>query len=586
MKYNKNNKKNIGFINYKSKSNLKTHSKNLLTKSNYNYYNNEVNLKSGINNIITKDKPKTNKVYYFQNFKNEQFDDNQSNLKGSTSRKKNSQNLMDIGGNDDDNYNNDNNNDNGNDNYNFNDFSFNNYSNFDNSSKNNQKEKILNVSNLNLKHINRFNTDKSTDNENELNNNKINNIKNNNKLYHKNNLVISLNNFITNDNSFFNTFQLNNKIERDSLKTNSTDKNNDFHNYLKMSSYFSSSHSKGKGSKYDTEINNGSQSDRLNNNNKFIFEEGRRKNNSISIRERVNNIKPNQSSNFEQLGDNYFYSNTINNFYNQKNLDSNNDTDDNIENDYYFVHKPKKSNDIFEETRNKKKILSLIDNSMDYIFPDQIERSIIKNKTIYTSINSNNISRKKNKTNRTSLNNSNYYPKNNYIREIEDTNLVSKTKKNDNRENNIKNSKHKKNMNINNKPPNKISVIKKNKNKNDLTKKKQTLKISSFEIPIYSSIKKNGKLNYNNKDGIFIIKMENGIPVYELEINDKNMNKVNHYLKEKRIELMKINEINELKQNNKYLENELKQMKENLLVYHKNNELLKKENKRLKMERK
>jgi hypothetical protein len=117
------------------------------------------------------------------------------------------------------------------------------------------------------------------------------------------------------------------------------------------------------------------------------------------------------------------------------------------------------------------------------------------------------------------------------------------------------------------------------------------LKISSFELPLFSSLSgdkdEEGTIcNSNSKIGFFLIKKKNGNYIYEIEINDKNMKIINNKLKEKNIELNPINEINELRQKNQKLKNQLKQMQDNILIYQKQNEALIEENTKLKIEQK
>lgn len=315
-----------------------------------------------------------------------------------------------------------------------------NYSQFDNISKNN-KQNIPQLDSQKYKFLQRFNT--------EIKKNE--NINTERKPYYsssKNKLVIC-----TRKNNFVN----NNDNEEEKLKTeySSTDKNNDFHNYLRMSSYFSNSHSKNKKNNNDNVY--GNQTERLR--NKILFEEKQNNNpNNLITKGRIKRFHNIKNTNYNQVGDNYYYNNTVNNFYTQRNSDYNGDL---IYEDYYYSNNKQRK-------KNKKSDLFsfIIDN------------------------------------------------KNENVERISNDNII------------------------------------------------KPLKITSFELDLEST--NNKKVNENkDKDGIFIIKRENGKLISEIEINNNKM---------------KINEINDIIDKYNIACNYLKQMKENIIKYKKQNEELLNEN--------
>lgn len=100
----------------------------------------------------------------------------------------------------------------------------------------------------------------------------------------------------------------------------------------------------------------------------------------------------------------------------------------------------------------------------------------------------------------------------------------------------------------------------------------ETLKTSSFELAF------NGNENSKkeNKDGIYLVKVQKGQPIYEILIDKNNMNNINKFFMEEKIlvkdsliEINLKNEIDDLRQKYKLLQNELNQMKESILVYQK-----------------
>ena len=376
-----------------------------------------------------------------------------------------------------------------------------NYTNFDNSFKNNQKINYQNIPHLKLKKI-QFLKQFNTEEQNYKNDNNIYNYtnladrnirKNNNNLSSRKKLVINtINNENMNDN-----YEGNIKPEYDKKK--------DFHNYLKMGSYFNNSHSKSKKNVYDTNTNYGNRTERIK--NRITFDE-RDKTNSLIVQNRFNKLRKIKllKQLDEPVENNFYYNNTINNAYNQKELDINNGNN-NFDNDYYLTHRPSKESKILDDKINRPQLSSLI--------------------------------------------NSNSKEKNN----------------------------NKNNIIINNKRPHKnIIIVRKNKNSNN---KNILLRISKFNIGIYSNSKPK-----NENDGLFLIKKQKGKITQLLEINDENIEKMNNNSKEESIILNNslIKEIDDIKTKNKILEEKLKKMEENSLVFQKKNEELILENEKLKKE--
>ena len=549
---NLNNKSNFDLKQNSKMYSLKSKIRNYNDLTNSNINNNKQNvLKINVNNKIMKDNIKLQNIYGSNISKDEPFDI-QSNYVYSTIRKINSQNHKKL-----------NKNLNSNNVY---------YNTNNNSPRHNQKVKDKNIPSLNFIKIKKLSDTSDCDTDNKLNkryirNKIINDVKNNNKIFPKNNLVISLNNIMNNENFSFSNLQLNNKASDEKNKTNySIDRNNDFHNYLKMGSYFSNNHSRKK-DKYDTVVNNGSQSERIR--NSVPLEDKLRKIYPLNMRERVNNLRQNltQSLNFGKLGPNNRYSNTQHNFYNHNNFEYDKDEYSNLDNNNdYFAHKLDKMSEISDDRINRRRIRHLIENNNnnnDYLYTKKIDNSSFQTFLITHTAN-------------TSIN---YDNSNNTTNNNEENNKISK-------------SKPRQYIKINQKPNNgKIVVIKKNKNKKNINKNIENLTISSFELPLFSSLNgdkdEEGTIcNSNSKIGFFLIKKNNGNYIYEIEINDKNMKIINNKLKEKNIELNPINEINELRQKNQKLKNQLKQMQDNILIYQKQNEDLIEENTKLKIEQK
>jgi hypothetical protein len=105
----------------------------------------------------------------------------------------------------------------------------------------------------------------------------------------------------------------------------------------------------------------------------------------------------------------------------------------------------------------------------------------------------------------------------------------------------------------------------------------QTLKTSSFELAFNG----NENLKKETKNGIYLMKIQQGQPIYEILIDENNMNNINKFFVEEKIlvkdsfiELNLKNEINDIRQKYEQLQNELNQMKENISKYQKKNDEL------------
>ena len=105
----------------------------------------------------------------------------------------------------------------------------------------------------------------------------------------------------------------------------------------------------------------------------------------------------------------------------------------------------------------------------------------------------------------------------------------------------------------------------------------QTLKTSSFELAFNG----NENLKKETKNGIYLMKVQQGQPIYEILIDENNMNNINKFFVEEKIlvkdsfiELNLKNEINDIRQKYEQLQNELNQMKENISKYQKKNDEL------------
>ena len=259
------------------------------------------------------------------------------------------------------------------------------YSNFDNNI--NTKESKSKIPYLNFKKL-EFPSKSNTKIKNSETENNYTTYKDeaSNKLFKRKALVISTNHYE------------NNNFDDEKIKTEYENKD-DFHNYLKMSSYFNNSHNKNKKNTYES-----NNTERLR--NKILLGEKDKKVNSLKTQIRRNKLRPNFNFNNEYKGEEYC-NNTVNNFYSQKNLDYKFDTD--YGNDYYVVN--------MDNKRNKGTLSSLLDSNKkeNTKYPHEI---LHKNKTINYNI--------------IKLNNDNI--NNNY-----DDNIKEKNKnQNKNKENNLK----------------------------------------------------------------------------------------------------------------------------------------------------
>ena len=449
-----------------------------------------------------------------------------------------------------------------------------NFSNFDNKLETDSKQsstyvQYKKIPPLDLKKLNtlqRFATDKNLKNnkniltKEEQNKEKISNQKIASKNIQKNKFVICTNNALNENNSSLNIFE--SKIfEHERNKTDRLYINkNDFHNYIKLGSFFVNTSSKKKKNSLDRGVNYGNQTERLN--NKKIEGIGNKKINSLIEQGRINKLrKKRMSSDLGNYYDEYYcnntYSNTnktANNFYPQRNQELN--FDKNI-NDYYLTQRTRKSSSNMMSTQNR------FIQPKQINFYDHILISTNENQNqIYKNINS----RAFNEVNNF-INNENYEyaPNTNSYDNISSNEIKSKI------ETDKCNQKEK--INIINRFNNK-SFIKKRLKEN---KNIETLKTSSFELAF------NGNENSKkeNKDGIYLVKVQKGQPIYEILIDKNNMNNINKFFVEEKIlvkdsliEINLKNEIDDLRQKYKQLQNEINQMKESISVYQKKNDEL------------
>ena len=389
-----------------------------------------------------------------------------------------------------------------------------NFSSFDNNFQPNQKQKINygNIPHLKLKkleNLRQFNTEEKNFNYNSSNDLKFR--KNNNNSNPRKKLVINtFRNEAFNDNNNENI-----KIEYD--------KKSDFHKYLRMGSYFNNSHSKNKRNKYEINYNYGNQTERIRTN--FLLD-GKDKNiNSLILQSRMNNLKKNKlfKNNDEQIGDNYYYNNTMNNYYTEIDADFNYDNNYDFGNDY-LTQRNTNMIKIFDNKINKKNLSSLLNSDLKENKDNDIKSNAYNNKKPYKSI---------------------------------------------------------------------IVIKKKYKNGNYIRRNDENLKISKFGFSLSSKeivineINNTPEINMK-KDGIFLIKNLQGKNVYQLEINDKNIEKINNYFKEENIitnyrliKLDSINDLNEINLKNLKLEEEFKKMEEKVLLFQEKNSQLINENNNL-----
>jgi len=456
-----------------------------------------------------------------------------------------------------------------------------NFSNFDNSIKinikqitPNEKHKVIPpLSFQNLKSYKQCNTDRNVDyNENMIKIDNINDLKAssiNYKYNPRNNLVICANNFIDKNDSFSDI----NYDERN-RSGYSYDNKNDFHNYLKMGSVFVKINNRKNRIDFDSNINQGDQSERLR--NKIILYDQNKKINSLINQARINKFR-NQifNQNMNQIRGNYYYNNnTINNFYPQKYFRYNEYFGNTYENNYYIPQ------------RKRKSFSSFNDGNIKYVRPNQAKyyecylkpNNQNKNYNILTNYN---IGKNKESQECKAINNK----ENNINKKFDNSNEIEKISKRENIEDENKNIKKNKNTKgkqyIISKYNNKILIRKKNKERKERKENKniQTFKVSSFEL----TLSKSSNSQKDLKDGIYIVNIKKGKQVFETKINDCNLKKINKYLKEEKItinnsliELKLIDEIKDIKSKYEKMKNEFEQMKNSILSQNLNNNLVNK----------
>ena len=448
-----------------------------------------------------------------------------------------------------------------------------NFSNFDNkletdskqSSANAQYKKIPPLDFKKLNTLQRFATDKNFKNnkniltKEEPNKEDSNNQKTASKNIQKNKFVICTNNSNEN-NSSLNIFE-SKILEHERNKTDRLYINkNDFHNYIKLGSVFVNTITKKKKNSLDRGFNYGNQTERLTNKN--IAEIRNRKINSLIEQGRINKLRKNRmSSDLDNYYDEYYYNNTnsntnktANNFYPQKNSEIN----------FY-----KNINDYYLTQRTRKSTSNMISNQNRYIQPKQInfyDHNLIptneNQNQKYISFNSN-ICNEVN--NLISNENYEYAPNQNNYENIGSNEIKSKieTDKSNQKEKNY----------IISRFNNKLFVKKRVKENKNI----ETLKTSSFELAFNG----NGNSKKEIKDGVYLIKVQKGQPIYEILIDENNMSNINKLFVEEKIlvkdsliELNLKNEINDLRLKYEQLQNELNQMKENISAYQKKNDEL------------
>ena len=428
-----------------------------------------------------------------------------------------------------------------------------NYTHFDNTLNNNNKDNNSNIPQLNFNTIKifpKYNTDRNNyeydyDNQN-INNNvytDINNINNKNNQQ-RNKLVINTNNIYIEDDNY----EEKNKTEYDSSY------GNDFHNYIRMGSYFSRSNSKNR-NEYDM------RTEKLR--NKILFEENNPKIQSLKVQGRINRLKKIPYNNYEHVEIKY-YPNTVNKSNNQRNNNYNNDYL--LYNNYNTIDRTKRMSDILDNYKaieRKKRMSDILDNKTKMTLSNLIDSSNIKDKP-----------KKK-------------------IQYIQTNNINN---------NNVKGAHYQYNNNhkINNRWYNNKIIMKGNNknnynNRNIINKDIEALIITSFNFNLSPISNKNGINQIKDddfKDGIFLIKKINGEITSKFEINNNNIQKINKYFEEENIkinndilELNLKNEINNINEKYQNLQKELNLLKENSLIYEKNNLELINENNKLKKEK-
>ena len=250
-----------------------------------------------------------------------------------------------------------------------------NYSQFDNiSNKENNYTKVAHLNLKKLEFLQRFNTDrKNSEKRNPyVNNYTMNNGQKGNRFFTKKPLVINTNNYNNYDYD-----EEKNKTENENKK--------DFHKYLKMSAYFSNSHNKNKKDNYESNINFGSQTEKLR--NKILFDGSDKKINSLITQGRINNLRQIHNYNIDQNEDEY-YNNTVNNFHIQNKIDYKLDTD--FAPNYYLIYRVNKL--------LKKNLSSLTDSNIknNYKYPkDNLQKNMDVNRDLNKINNLGNIKYKK-----------------------------------------------------------------------------------------------------------------------------------------------------------------------------------------------
>ena len=453
-----------------------------------------------------------------------------------------------------------------------------NFSNFDNSIKvnikhinSNDKHKIIPPLNFqNLKSFKQYNTDRNVDyNESMIKYDNINDLKAssiNNKYNPRNNLVICANNFIDKNDSFSDI----NYDER-SRSGYSYDNKNDFHNYLKMGPVFVKINKRKDRNNFDSNISQGGQTERLR--NKMILLDQNKKTNSLITQGRINKFRKQiPNPNMNQFRGNYYYNNnTINNFYPQNSFRYNEYFENTYDNNYYIPQ------------RKRKSFSSFNDGNIKYVRPNQSKyfefnlklNNQNKNYNILTNYN---IGKKKESPDYKKINNN----ENNINKKFDNPNNTGKKANIEGEDKNIKKNRNVKGKKyIISKFNNKILIRKKDKERKERKENKniQTFKVSSFELTLGKSSKSQKDL----KDGIYIINIKSGNPVFETKINDSNLKKINKYLKEEKvtinnslIELKLIDEIKDITEKYEKLKNEFEQMKNNILSQNASNNLINK----------
>jgi len=420
-----------------------------------------------------------------------------------------------------------------------------NYSNFDNKTEKKSKQLSTNAQYKNIPPLDfkKLNTFQDTNNQEIAS-----------KIIPKKKLVICTNTFASKNISSMNKYDLD-ILEHERNKSDRLYINkNDFHNYIKLGSFFVNTSYKKKKNSFDKGINYGNQTERLNKKN--IFDTQNKKINSLIEQGRIN-IQRNKrvNSDLENYYDEYYYNNinsstnrTANNFYPQKISESN--LDNNI-NDYYLTQRARKSSSNIISTQNR------------YIQPKQI------NFYSHTLLPAN-----ENENRKYINNNTNTFNRANNIVNNENYEYALNTNNYNNiNSNEIKSKIKKENNYINNKFNNKLFIKKRVKENKNIP----TLQASSFDLSF------NGNKNSKKvtKNGIYIMKVQKGQPIYEILINENNMNNINKFFVEEKImvkdsfiEMNLKNEISEIREKYEQLKNELNQMKKNISFYQKKNDEL------------